>query len=265
LSEEIILPDLRFNIRASSAQNSSDDQRQRLILKHLPQVRLLARRIHGRLPESVTLDDLVSHGVLGLISAIDRFDPSHNTQLSTYAQHKIKGEILDSLRRMDSAPRQQRKYAKQIEAAVALAEQRWQRLPTDEEIAAALNLPVDVYRRRRANLHGLNLQRLESIEAGDSGTGDLRFLCRSEKECPSVVFERSELRRTLAAGIAQLPKIHQTVLSMYYRDELKLREISKIIGLHASRVSQIKQQAILRLRAFLAEVWPAGRRPYCPN
>jgi RNA polymerase sigma factor for flagellar operon FliA len=217
------------------------------------------------LPESVTLDDLVSNGVVGLISAIDRFDPSRDAQLSTYAQHKIKGEILDSLRRMDWAPRQRRKHAKQIEAAIALAEQRWHRLPTDEEIAAALNLPIDVYRRRRANLHGLSLQRLESIEAGDSGAGDFRFLCRSEKDCPSVVFERSELRRTLAAAIARLPRIQQAVLSMYYRDELRLREISKIIGLHASRVSQIKLQAIQRLRASLAELWPMGRRPYCPN
>ena len=80
-----------------------------------------------------------------------------------------------------------------------------------------------------------------------------------------MVFERSELRRALAAAIASLPKIHQTVLSMYYRDELRLREIARIIGLHASRVSQIRLQAIQRLRAWLAEVWPTGRRPYCPN
>lgn len=251
------MPDLRFSTKTLSTDDLSDDQRQRLILKHLPQVRLLARRIHGRLPESVNLDDLVSNGVVGLISAIDRFDPSRDVQLSTYAQHKINGEILDGLRRMDWASRQQRKQAKQIEAAVAVVEQHSQRLPTDEEIAAALNLPVDVYRRRRAKLHGLNLQRLESIGAGD--------IVRSEKECPSKVFERSELRHALAAAISRLPKIHQTILSMYYRDELRPREISRIIGLRVSRVSQIKLQAIRRLRAYLAELWPAGRRPYCTN
>jgi RNA polymerase sigma factor for flagellar operon FliA len=251
------LPDLRLSAENLSTENLPDDRRHRLILKHLPQVRLLARRIHSRLPGSVSMDDLVSNGVVGLISAIDRFDPSRDVHLSTYAQHKIKGEILDSLRRMDWAPRQQRKYAKQIEAAIAVAEQRWHRLPTDEEIAVALNLPVSVYRRRRAKLHGLNLQRLESVEILDSG--------RSEKGCPSAVFERSELRRALAAAISRLPKIHQTVLSMYYRDELRLREISRIIGLHASRVAQIRQQAIQRLRAWLAELWPTGRRRYCPN
>ena len=249
---KIILPDLRFG-----TGNLSREQRQRLILEHLPQVHLLARKIHGRLPERVNLDDLVSNGIVGLISAIDRFDPARDVQLGTYAQHKIKGEILDSLRRMDWAPRQQRKYAKQIEAAIAKAEQRWHRLPTDEEIAAALNLPLDVYRQRRAKLHNVNLDRLESIGADDSHPRG--------KECPSTVFERSELRRILAAAIARLPEIHQTVLSMYYRDELRLREISRIVGLHASRVSQIKQQALQRLRAWLAEIWPAGRCPYCPN
>ena len=155
---------------------------------------------------------------------------------------------MDGLRRLDWASRPQRKFARQMEAVIAVAEQRWQRLPTDEEIAAALNLPVDVYRRRRAKLHGLNLQRLESIGVGDSG--------RSEKECPSTVFERSELRRALAAAISRLPKIHQTVLSMYYRDELRPREISRIIGLHASRVSQIKLQALRRLRARLVNFGP---------
>jgi len=259
------LPDLRFNTEALSTDDLSDDQRQRLILKHLPQVRLLARKIHVRLPGNVTLDDLVSNGIVGLISAIDRFDPSRDAQLSTYARHKIQGEILDSLRRLDWASRQQRKYAKQIEAAITLAEQRWQRLPTEEEIAAVLNLSVDVYRLRRAEVHGLNLQRLEALEDGGSGASDLRFLCRSEKDCPSVVFERRELRRTVAAAISRLPKRHQTVLSMYYRDELTMQEIAKIIGLHASRISQIRVQAIRSLRAALAELWPAGRRPYCTN
>lgn len=254
------MPDLRL-----STENLSEEQRQRLILKHLPQVRVLARRIHGRLPESVSLDDLVSNGIVGLISAIDRFDPSRDIQLGTYARHKIKGEILDSLRRLDWASRQHRKYAKQIEAAIAVAEQRCQRLATDEEIAAVLDLPIEVYRQRRAEVHRANLQRLESVEEGGSAASDLKFICRSEKECPSVVFERRELRRTVAAAISQLPKRHQTVLSMYYRDELTMQEISKIIGLHTSRISQIRAQAIRSLRVILAELWPAGRRPYWPN
>src|SRR5947209_4898363 len=102
-------------------------ERERLILEHLPQVRLIARRIHERLPESVSLDDLVSTGTLGLIAAIDRFDPTHNVKLKTYAEYKIRGAILDSLRGLDWAPRQQRKRAKLIESAISAIEQRLHR------------------------------------------------------------------------------------------------------------------------------------------
>src|SRR6266568_6706774 len=113
----------------------SDGERERLILEHLPQVRLIARRIQERLPENISLEDLVSTGVIGLISAIDNFDPSHNVKLKTYAEYKIRGAILDSLRGLDWAPRQKRRKAKQIEAAISNAEQRLQRSPAEEEIA----------------------------------------------------------------------------------------------------------------------------------
>src|SRR5579864_5255484 len=139
------------------AEAHSPQERERLILEHLPQVRLLARRIHDRLPENVSLDDLVSTGTLGLIAAVDRFDASRNISLRTYAEHKIKGGILDSLRRMDWAPRQQRKHAKQIDAAIAVAEQRWQRSPTEEEIATELNLTVDGYHQWQVKVRAVNL------------------------------------------------------------------------------------------------------------
>ena len=116
--------------------------REQLILEHLPQVRLIARRIHQRLPESVSLDDLVSTGVVGLISAIDRFDASHNVKLKTYAEYKIRGAILDGLRGLDWAPRQQRSRSKQIEAAILSAEHRLKRSPSEEEIAAELGLGI---------------------------------------------------------------------------------------------------------------------------
>src|SRR6478672_2719336 len=113
------------------AEETSSDERERLIMEHLPQVRLIARRIHERLPESVSLDDLVSTGIVGLIAAIDRFDSSHNVKLKTYAEYKIRGAILDSLRGLDWAPRQQRKRTKLIEGAIAVLEQKLQRTPTD--------------------------------------------------------------------------------------------------------------------------------------
>src|SRR5574340_82633 len=117
---------------------SSAAERERLILEHLPQVRLIARRIHERLPESVSLEDLVSTGVVGLISAIDHFDPALNVKLKTYAEYKIRGAILDSLRDLDWAPRNKRRKAKLIEAAILMAEKKHSRTPNEEEIAAEL-------------------------------------------------------------------------------------------------------------------------------
>src|SRR6202011_111069 len=132
-------------------------ERERLILEHLPQVRLIARRIHERLPESVSLDDLISTGTVGLIAAIDRFDPALKVKLKTYAEYKIRGAILDSLRGLDWAPRQKRRKAKQIEAAVASAEQRLQRSPTEDEIAAELGVPIDEYHEWLVEIRGLNI------------------------------------------------------------------------------------------------------------
>jgi RNA polymerase sigma factor FliA len=248
------LYDPRFNT------SLSDEERKYLILKHLPQVRVVARRIHDRLPENVSLDDLVSTGIVGLISAIDRFDPSRHVQLQSYAQHKIKGGMLDSLRRLDWAPRQQRKRAKQIRAAIAALEQRLHRAPVDQEIAAELNIRLDRYRQWQVHAAALNLETLESSESEDAGKRDLRRLLAGDpNDLPSAVLERSELQRALAAAISALPRKHQTVLSMYYRDELTARKISKIVGVHESRISQIRRQAISQLRACITKLWPNGR------
>ena len=198
---------------------------------------------------------------MGLISAIDRFDPSRHVQLRAYAEHKIKGGILDSLRRLDWAPRQQRKRAKQIQAAITAVEQRLHRAPTEQEIAAELDITVDRYREWQVNGRGLNLERLETESANSQKRELLRFLSGDPSELPSAIFERSELQRALAAAISELPEIHQTVLSLHYRDELRLREISKIIGLHESRISRIRSQAIRQLRACMARLWPTGGSP----
>jgi len=238
------------------------DERDRLILKHLPQVRLIARRIHDRLPGNISLDDLVSTGVLGLISAVDRFDQSRGIQLSTYAEHKIKGAILDGLRRLDWAPRQDRRHAKQIDAAIAITEQRLQRSPTDEEVATELSLTVDRYHQWQMKVRGLNLGRLEWRASGDSENLDvLNWIASDQRDWPTALLERSELKRALADAISGIPGIEKTILSLYYHDEMTLRDIAKIIGLHESRISQVKAQAILRLRGCMAKLWPAAQRP----
>lgn len=233
--------------------------REQLILEHLPQVKLIARRIHERLPVSVSLDDLISTGVLGLISAIDRYDSSHDVKLKTYAEYKIRGAILDSLRGLDWAPRQQRRRAKMIESAIAALEQRLQRSPVEEEIAKELDLGVAEYQEWLSEIRGLTLGSLENAGGEEEGRDLLRYLADSEDEWPSNLFEKSELVRILAEAIDRMPHIEKTVLSLYYYEEMTLREIARIVDLHESRISQLKSQAILRLRSFMSKRWPQER------
>jgi RNA polymerase sigma factor FliA len=235
------------------------DERDQLILEHLPQVRLIARRIHDRLPESVNLEDLVSTGILGLIAAIDRFDASHNVKLKTYAEYKIRGAILDSLRGLDWAPRQQRKRSKQIEAAIAVIEQRLQRTPSEEEIAAELQVSIEEYHDWLVEVRGLNIGSLEAGPPEEEGRALLKFVADDEEQWPSRVVERAELKRLLKTAIERMPYIERTVLGLYYHEELTLREISRVVKLHESRVSQLKSQAILRLRSYLKKKWPMER------
>ncbi|MDR3700086.1 MAG: FliA/WhiG family RNA polymerase sigma factor [Candidatus Sulfopaludibacter sp.] len=235
-----------------------DVERERLILEHLPQVRLIARRIQERLPENISLDDLVSTGVIGLISAIDNFDPAHNVKLKTYAEYKIRGAILDSLRGLDWAPRQKRRKAKQIESAIAAAEQVLKRSPTEEEIAVQLEISLDEYHQWLVEIRGLNIASIE-YAGNDQGKDLLHYIAETDENLPSTLLERSELERLLAQGIQEIPKIEQTVLSLYYHEDLTLREIAEVVNLHESRISQLKSQAILRLRTHLRAQWPATR------
>ena len=237
----------------------STDEREQTILAHLSQVRLIARRIHERLPESVSLDDLISTGIVGLISAIDHFDPIHNVKLKTYAEYKIRGAILDSLRGMDWAPRQQRKRVKMIEAAIACLEQLNHRAPSEEEIAAELQLSTEEYHEWLVEVRGVNLGSLEGSSNEDDGRDLLKFVSDNEEHWPNRILEKSELERLLAEAIERMPYVERTVLGLYYREELTLREISKVVRLHESRVSQLKSQAILRLRSYLEKRWPMNK------
>lgn len=242
------------------APSARAQERERLILEHLPQVRLIARRIHERLPESVSLDDLVSTGIVGLISAIDRFDPTQNVKLKTYAEYKIRGAILDSLRGLDWAPRQKRRRSKQIETVIADLEQRLHRSPVDEEIAAELEIPLSEYHEWLSDSRGLNLGSLEHHAPDEEGRDLLRFVADREEDWPPNLFERAELRRLLAQAISRMPYIERTVLGLYFEQELTLREIARVVNLHESRVSQLKTQALIRLRGFLKVKWPNGRQ-----
>jgi RNA polymerase sigma factor for flagellar operon FliA len=230
--------------------------RERLILEHLPQVRLIARRIRDRLPESVSLEDLVSAGIVGLIAAVDQYDPVHNVKLKTYAEHKIRGAILDSLRGLDWAPRQRRKKAKQIEFAISRAEQRLHRIPGEDEIAAEMGLDLEEYHRWLVEVQGLNIGSLEYAGEDGEGKGLLEYLSDDQEQLPSRVLERSQLEQLLSEAIRKIPPMERTVLGLYYLEELTLREIAQVVDLHESRISHLKSQAILRLRADIEKVWP---------
>ncbi|MGA2591352.1 MAG: FliA/WhiG family RNA polymerase sigma factor [Bryobacteraceae bacterium] len=238
------------------AGEESAGQRERLILEHLPQVRLIARRIHGRLPENVSLEDLVSAGIIGLIAAIDQYDPAQNVKLKTYAEHKIRGAILDSLRGLDWAPRQRRKKAKQIEFAISQAEQRLHRTPGEEEIAAEMGLDLEEYHRWLVEVQGLNLGSLDYTSENGEGQTLLEYISDDQDLLPSQLLERSQLEKLLADAIRNMPSMERTVLGLYYLEELSLREIAQIVDLHESRISHLKSQAILRLRADICKVWP---------
>src|ERR1051326_2390267 len=242
-----------YSERTSAAMTEA--QREQLILEHLPQVRLIARRIQERLPENISLDDLISTGVIGLISAIDHFDPKHNVKLKTYAEYKIRGAILDSLRGLDWAPRQQRKRSKQIEAAIASVEQKLHRMPTEEEIAEQLKVSIEEYHGWLVDIRGVNLGSLEHASTDDGGRDLLRFVSDSDENWPSLIVERLELQKLLAGAIEKMPHTERIVLSLYYHEELTLREIAKIVKLHESRISQLKSQAILRLRSYMQKRW----------
>jgi RNA polymerase sigma factor for flagellar operon FliA len=236
----------------------SAEERERLIIEHMPQVQLIARRIHENLPENVCLDDLVSSGVVGLIMAIDNYDPRQAVKLKTYAEYKIRGAILDSLRSLDWASRHRRKKYKEIEAAISQAEKKLQRPPSEEEIASELGMTLPEYRARLVEVQGLTLGSLE-MNVGAEGGQELLSLIPSDDELPSASLERTELERLIQEAVERLPEAEKLVLALYYQEELTLREIGEIVNLRISRVSELKTLSILRLRTYVAAQWPTTR------
>jgi RNA polymerase sigma factor for flagellar operon FliA len=234
-------------------------RREKLVIEHLPQVRIIAGRIHERLPRHIALEDLVSSGIVGLLSAIDNFDPSYNVQLKTYAESRIHGAIIDSLRELDWAPRETRKFSKLIQGAIRKLQQQFGREPAEDEIAAELNLPLAEYQERLNESQGVEIQRLEYAGSDDQSRDLLNIISGDEELWPSRIVERSELERILTQAIDRMPKQERTVLSLYYFEELTLKEIGEVMGMHLSRCGQLRVQAILRLRSHMERVWAPKR------
>jgi RNA polymerase sigma factor FliA len=239
----------------------SEQEREALILEHLRQVHFIAARIHEKLPPSVELDDLISAGVVGLLAAVDNYDPTKNASLKTYAEYKIRGAILDSIRGLDGIPTHKRKRVKMVQQAMQSAERRLQRTPEEEEIAAELGISLAEYQQWVLELRAVSLGSLEVVEDGED-MSLLKFLADDGQETPERILERSELERVVAEGMKKMPENERLVLSLYYKEELNLREIASVMDLHITRISQLRAQGILRLRGYLERKWPGGKTGY---
>ncbi|MEO6981907.1 MAG: FliA/WhiG family RNA polymerase sigma factor [Edaphobacter sp.] len=232
-----------------------------LLMEHLPTVRYLARRIHERLPQHVDLDDLISAGVVGLIDAFSKFDHTKKVQFKSYAQFRIRGAILDSLRTLDWSPRELRRKGRAVEEAVRSVTQRVGRAPLEQEIAREMELSLSEYQLLLGELKGLEIGSLHMERSEDSGDEELAYIPSSPEDDPLFRCLKGEMKQRLADAIDELPEKERMVLTLYYYEELTMKEIGLTLGVVESRVSQIHSSAVVRLRVALAGLHngvPAG-------
>lgn len=230
--------------------------RDRLLLEHLPTVRYLARRIHERLPQHVELDDLISAGVVGLIDAFSKFDHTKQVQFKSYAQFRIRGAILDSLRTLDWSPRELRRKGRAVEEAIRSVTQKLARVPSEPEIAREMDLTLGEYQLLLGELKGLEIGSLHMERTEDSGDQELSYVPASPDEDPLFRCLQGEMKQGLMDAIEELPEKERMVLTLYYYEELTMKEIGLTLGVVESRVSQIHSSAVVRLRAALAGLRP---------
>src|SRR3954468_9817525 len=228
--------------------------RYQLILTYAPLVKYVAGRLGSGLPAHVDDGDLVSYGLLGLINAIDRFDPERDVKFETYAIVRIRGSIIDELRTLDWVPRSVRARARTIERAIAELESKLGRGPTDEEIAAKVGCTVEELDESFSEISRSSVAALDELWTV-SGEGDQVSLLETLEDIdatdPQDALDQTELRDALADGIARLPEREKLVITLYYYEELTLREIGEVLGVTESRVSQLHTKATMRLRSRL--------------
>ncbi len=233
-------------------------ERETLLRRYLPLVRRVARRHLEKTP-AADLDDLVAWGTIGLLTALERYDPGRATLFSTYARFRIRGTILDQLRALDWVPRSLREKAAQVERTAGVLEARLGRRATEEELAAALALSLEGLRALRSAIAPVGVV---SLDEPGAGWDDQAFPPGRDEPGPLATLLRREQGRLIADAIRGLPQRDQVLLSLYYRDELTMKEVGTVLGLTESRVSQLHAQALARLRAQLrepfAEVAQAG-------
>jgi RNA polymerase sigma factor for flagellar operon FliA len=229
--------------------------RDRLILTYAPLVKYVAGRLGSGLPAHVDEGDLVSYGLLGLIGAIERFDPDRDIKFETYAISRIKGAIIDELRALDWVPRSVRARARDIERAIAELEAKLGRAPSDEEIAGKIGITVEELEDSLTDISRSSIAALDELWTMSGEGGDqvslLDTIEDTEGPNPQEALAQTELREALGEAIARLPEREKLVVTLYYYEELTLREIGEVLGVTESRVSQLHTKAILRLKARL--------------
>lgn len=249
--------------RAESAYRESSmgiDERNGLAMRELPQVYYIAARISERLPRHVEMQDLVQAGVIGLLEACRNFTDAKDAQFSTFAKFRIRGAILDSLRKLDWGSRALRKRAREMTSSVAKLEAMLGREPHEEEIAADMKMSLNELHDTMTQLDGLYLvgQQLDS-RRDEASSQDLIESAPSEgRDNPFELYAEGERKEHLAEAVSKLSSREQLILSLYYREELTMKEIAEVVGIAVSRVSQIHASVMTKLRNSLAHLHEKG-------
>jgi RNA polymerase sigma factor FliA len=229
-----------------------------VLREHLPMVRFLALRIRERLPQQVEMEDLISAGIVGLMDALQKFDANKKVQFRTYAQFRVRGAMLDSLRALDWGPRDLRRKGRAVEEAIRSLSSTLGKAPTESEVAKEMGLDLNAYQQLLGELSGLELSSLNATPSEDAGMEVLALIPAGPEDDPFLQCQSSEMRRLLADAIAELPERERMVLTLYYYEELTMREVGATMGVVESRVSQLHSSAMARLRVALGA--PSVRR-----
>ncbi len=229
-------------------------QREELIIKYSSLIKYLAGKLAMRLPPHISIDDLISSGTIGLIDAINKFDPSKNIQFKTYAEFRIRGAMLDELRSLDWVPRSVRRKIADIERAYSALQKELGRPAEDEEVAERMGLRLDEFYRLIDTVKGVSLLDISVIrrKTSDNSDDDIFELIADESQTdPFASISFAQMREVIAGAIDELPEKERLVVSLYYYEDLTMREIGEIMGYTESRISQIHTKSVLRLRGAL--------------
>ena len=247
-------PEEEQRIWAEYKKTKSIELRNYIVSKYAPLAKFAAGRLSIGMPPSVDFGDLVNCGIVGLLDAVEKFEPDKNVKFKTYAITRIRGAIYDELRTLDWVPRSVRQKAREIEEAVRITEEKLGRSATDEEVADCLKISTEEYREAVYKVSCTSILSLNDLRSNNKGDDKISLMDSLEAPSslnPDVIVEKEEMKRVIAESIRELPEKEQKVLVLYYYEELTLKEIGKVLEVTESRVSQLHTKAITRLRARL--------------